>query len=233
MTITDLVILWINLDDRPDRAKECVSQIQQLKLGSSAVRISAVNREQVGVLADTDSQHYFQGVVACKKSHFKAMESFLESDKSYAFILEDDFLFTDLLTKNEILRLLLEMKRSYIQLLQVGFLPRGNTLTGPFFKMANKFAFLKELINIKLYKIRGTNKIRRWTLKPGSHAYIVDRKMALYILDNSDLELKIPYDLWLSKLSSNANLERNTPKSARLRFSIVRQNDAFKSDIQL
>jgi len=232
MTINDATIFWINLDDRVDRARACVKQIETLNLDITSIRISAVSRQQIGVLPNTDNQHDFQGVLACRRSHLKAMASFLESNSSYAIILEDDFRFSDFITKSEVSNLLLEMKRSDLQLLQIGFLPSGNRFKFPLFKIVSTLSIIIRKVKIHAYKKQITNQFVKWRLKPGSHAYIIDKRMALYILNKSEVEPKVPYDLWLLKLSCSSKAEYGAPKSARLRFSIVEQNGVFKSDIQ-
>ena len=65
---------WINLDNRKDRASACEQKFLDFEF--ETFRVSAVTKEEVGILKQTSDQEYFQGIVACRMSHIKAMEIF-------------------------------------------------------------------------------------------------------------------------------------------------------------
>ena len=219
---------WINLDNRKDRASYCISQLS--KIGMKAIRVSAITRSEVGIVENTQNQDYFQGVIACRMSHMKALSAFLSSGHEFGLILEDDFLFLERLKVSELSNIRDLMKVMDIQLLQIGFLPKGISLPAFFSIPISKFSKLLGSLRLLLKHNFASRQITHGFL-PGAHAYIVNREMALYLLKNAQLDVKVPVDLWLSALAR----EKNTDSSliSRLRFSIVSQNRHFSSDIQL
>lgn len=76
----------INLDNRKDRWIEASSQFSQFPF--SIQRISAVNAVDI----QREEPYVPGGVAATWRSHQKAMQAHIDSQASYALILEDDFL---------------------------------------------------------------------------------------------------------------------------------------------
>ena len=229
MTEPNFICYCINLDERQDRAAIARNRLEKIDI--DAIRISAINREQIGFLENTANQHYFQGVVACRMSHVKSMEIFLESDYDYCLILENDFIFENFLTKKAILELPQQMKNRNIRLLQIGHLLLGNSFEGvfaSFFRLFNKCVLP---FRIFLYRKIFQNEFVKGFL-PGTHAYMIDRTMAKYLIENCRSELKIPLDTWYSNLGKNANRLFNGAAISRLRFSIVSQDVDSESDLQ-
>jgi GR25 family glycosyltransferase involved in LPS biosynthesis len=75
-------VYYINLDHRIDRRKEFEEEIKKLGFPQKKVhRISAIHTPGFGILG-------------CGLSHKKALETFLESEHTYALIFEDDFTLT-------------------------------------------------------------------------------------------------------------------------------------------
>jgi GR25 family glycosyltransferase involved in LPS biosynthesis len=229
MTEPNLVCYWINLDDRKDRAAISRSRLEKLELEET--RISATTRAEIGFLEKTRNQRYFRGILACRMSHMKAMEIFLESDKNHCLILEDDFIFENSLTKSLLQEMQQKMEYRNIQLLQIGHLPLGNPMKGfsaTFFRVFNRCALP---IRVILYrKISHSEFVDGFS--PGTHAYIINRNMAEYLVENCRLDLKTPLDNWYSKLAKKSNRSRHGMVIARLRFSIVSQDVDSRSDLQ-
>ena len=229
MTEPNLACYWINLDHRKDRA--AISRSRFDKLDLEETRISATTREQIGFLEKTTNQHYYQGIVACRMSHIKAMEIFLESHQDYCLILEDDFIFENSLTKILLLELQKKMEYRKIQLLQIGHLPLGNSMkdiSALFFRVFNKCALPFRVILYR--KIFHSEFV--YGFSPGTHAYMIDRNMAEYLVENRRLELKTPLDTWYSNLAKKSKQLGHGRHIARLRFSIVSQDVDSKSDLQ-
>jgi len=218
---------WINLDIREDRASQCISQLS--KIGINGIRITAVTRSEVGIVENTQNQDYFQGVIACRMSHMRALNTFLSSDHEFGLILEDDFLFLEKLKVSELTDIQDLMKVMDIQLLQIGFLPTGMSLPAFLSIPVSKFSRFLGSLRLLLKHNFVLRDITNGFLS-GSHAYIVTRKMALYLLKNAHLDRKVPIDLWLGALSKVENADKD--HMSRLRFSIVAQNRDFTSDIQ-
>lgn len=101
VTLTDLKVspfLLINLDKSLDRLQKCEALLQQHHI--DYLRISAVNGDELSPLvlqqwmAANFSKYYktlTANEIACYLSHRKCWQYLLDSDFSYAVVLEDDF----------------------------------------------------------------------------------------------------------------------------------------------
>jgi len=218
---------WINLDDRKDRAAQCIIQLS--KIGIHASRVSAVTRSEVGIVGNTKNQHYFQGIIACRMSHMRALNAFLSSTDDYGLILEDDFLLSEKVKVSELLKIEGMMRMMNIDLLQIGFLPKGASLPVCFSIPISMFSNLVKSLSLVLKKSDVSKRITQGSL-PGAHAYIVNREMARHLMENAQTDIKIPMDLWL--IASAKAKKSESMLIYRLQFSIVAQNRDFKSDLQ-
>lgn len=219
---------WINLNDRKDRASQCIIQLS--KIGIIAIRVSAVTRSEVGFVENTENLQYFQGIIACRMSHIKALNAFLSSSNEFGLILEDDFLFSEKMNISEFLNIQDLMRIRNIQLLQLGFLPRGTSLPAFLAIPKRLFSFFQHSINCFLTCNNQSKRITHGFL-PGAHAYIVNREMALHLIRNAQSDLKIPIDLWLNKIAKEMNSVGVL--IGRLKYSMVAQNESFESDLQI
>ena len=71
-------ILYINLDNRPDRNKHIIKILSDNKLFG----------ERVSAIKDTN------GYIGCVSSHIKCLDIAIRKDYDAVIILEDDFIFT-------------------------------------------------------------------------------------------------------------------------------------------
>jgi glycosyl transferase family 25 len=73
-------IYYINLDHREDRRNHIMNQLKQINYPEhKIIRVSAIKTDFGGL--------------GCGRSHIKALEHFLQTDKDRCIILEDDFTF--------------------------------------------------------------------------------------------------------------------------------------------
>ena len=86
-------IYYINLDDKPDRAKYMEDQFKYWEI-EDYTRISAYDGRNGKDLGDILKGRYpdqmSSGEVGCTTSHLKAMKKFLETDAPCALMVEDD-----------------------------------------------------------------------------------------------------------------------------------------------
>lgn len=226
-----MIAYWINLDIRKDRAFNCKRQLEGLDILS--FRVPAISRAQIGNLENLDAtyQKYYQGIIACRMSHFKAMKSFLNSSEDYCLILEDDFIFSSKFLNFNLSIIQTRMRSMNIGLLQIGYLPKGAS-----FKVTSKI-YLKLVFKV-VESLRSffEKKAISFTIVegflPGSHAYVVNREMAKFLLLNSQSNVRTPYDMWLKEMAKTENMSLHKLKIARLKNSIVKQNYLFESDLQ-
>ena len=227
-----MIAYWINLDIRKDRAFNCRRQLEGLDILS--IRIPAITREQIGNLENLDViyQNYYQGIIACRMSHFKAMKSFLNSSEDYCLILEDDFIFSTKFSNFNLAIIQTRMQSMNIGLLQIGYLPKGTS-----FKQSSKI-YLKLIFKVvEFLRTFSEKKTISYTIVegflPGSHAYVVNREMAKFLLLNAQSNIGNPFDLWLKDMAKTQNEGLHKLKISRLKNSIVKQNYLFESDLKL
>jgi len=217
---------WINLDSRTDRAFNSKSQLEVFQIPS--VRVPAFSREQIGHLENCENQMYFKGIVACRKSHFQAMELFLESLEDFCLILEDDFKFSSNKNGLNLSELATRMESMNIGLLQIGYTERGYSINR---YMSEAIKMLKSQIFYLFGKQHLSSSVAEGFF-PGAFAYIVNREIAQELLLHAASNQKVPYDLWLNDLAKSQNQKPYGSRICRLRVSIVSHSDSFESDLR-
>jgi len=224
-----LNVYWINLDSRKDRAFNCRLQLEGLHF--SSFRVPAISRSQIGQLENVTNQKYFRGILACRMSHFKAMESFLNSAEDYCLILEDDFIFSSKVSKFNLTFIQNRMGLKNIGLLQIGHLPKGisfNSSSNKYLKLIFKVVeSLRSSLETKAPDFTFVD-----GFLPGAHAYVVNREMAKLLLLKGQSNTNIPFDLWLNDIAKTQNMNSLGMKIYRLKHSMVMQNRLFESDLQ-
>jgi GR25 family glycosyltransferase involved in LPS biosynthesis len=178
------IVFVINLENRRDRWEHVEKELRRLQL--SAARIDAVS-----VPSNTE---YFTkpNVAACWESHKKALRTFLDSGDSFALILEDDFKFNSQYWDRNITELL----DKKIDFLQIGFL-YTSLREFAYIKMENTFdlavrtyGVIEEVLRKKSKSEKNLVNERKGLpykiilsdIRPGAHAYIVNRRAAEYLL---------------------------------------------------
>lgn len=219
-------VFVINLDARKDRWKDAISQENKLPCGIS--RIEAVTPSEVSFRYFTSAN-----VAACWTSHRRAMEEMLVGGFDFALILEDDFEIVGKKLAYDINAFI----TSGIDFLQIGFL-KTSLLERAYIFLENCYDSLIRSYGILEYWIlRNTNSRKKlvterrklkWAyvlndIRPGGHAYIVNRKAAEYFLEVND-----PIFLSADDLFMAAGPMRSI-KMARLRKSVVGQSGSTSS----
>ena len=200
-------VFLINLDDREDRLEASTRQLQELKL--QFTRVSAVSAKSV-----EESAFLTAPVLACWKSHLKTYSMLIESDLEFALVFEDDFLIKKPKT---FIGLLGSLESEKHDLLQLGFLLPGfftrfrwlfeeiEKLTffalGYIFKSSRLVTFSKRLRIVEVKSL--ALKFTKSSFLPGTHAYLINRKMALTLLALDSPQLSADeFFLALSKMRS-------------------------------
>ena len=145
------------------------------------------------VSVPSEAEYYTKSnVAACWESHRKALQAFLDSGEPFALILEDDFKFIGKYRD----RNLTELFDAKIDFLQIGFL---YTSLREFFYIKTENTFdlivrvygrLEEVLRRKSKSEKNLvnerkglpNKIIFSDIRPGAHAYMVNRIAAQYLL---------------------------------------------------
>lgn len=180
-------IYLINLDNRLDRFNSSKRQLDAEVLGFK--RVSAVDGHIL-------KENLFQtsNVLACWQSHVLAYRTFLESESDYAVILEDDF---HINRQHDLSRNLESWASHGFDLLQIGFLMPGlyNKIRWLFEELQKViFRFIGSVANIaRLNSLAARLRVREASVPvfsitassffPGTHAYIISRRLALAIVN--------------------------------------------------
>ena len=179
----------INLDSEVKRWESCKSEALVLELNLH--RVSAIMANELN-----QSNYVTNGVQAAWKSHSKALKLFLDSNAEFAYILEDDFK----ITRPDLIRDFMESEeyRKW-DLIQFGFLLPGidtrvkvllANIEATVFKLLAKLGEMKYFrefgfssrLRVKIAITRPINFVADDCL-PGSHFYLVNRKIASAILE--------------------------------------------------
>ena len=220
----------INLDNRPDRLISLAPEIE--KIGLEVVRIPAISSNE---LDQSNYPFVSREVAACFLSHIKALETFIKSGDSYGLIVEDDF---------QVVKKLPISFSSIVgglNFLQIGFLRTSllerfsiiyqniwNVLLGILLRVGIKFKFQELILNRFLLQERNgiSLGIALNDVRPGAHAYIVDRKFAIYCRQIND-PIALSTDALFIAIS-----QMRTVKIGRTRKSYIGQSKSPTSITQ-
>jgi GR25 family glycosyltransferase involved in LPS biosynthesis len=117
--VSSLALYVINLDDRWDRLQEFSEQIKKYSL--DVQRIRAVPYQEI-----KDDHYVTLREAACWKSHQKAAEEFLASNKEFAIVFEDDAILSKASVK--MIEKIQTSNLRGIDVLQIGYLTHGRKL---------------------------------------------------------------------------------------------------------
>ena len=180
--------LVINLDSRQDRWAECLEELK--KLDGRSHRISGTSAED---LVPRSNEYLTPTVLACLRSHLKALEFFVDSNEEFCMILEDDFKLSP--RKFPDFKSLSQTNK--LDFLQVGYLKTSTlerflilyfnyraSLIWILGKTVSRFSQKREgLLGKTLVKesLSYSPKLVPAEIRPGAHAYIVSRNFALEV----------------------------------------------------
>lgn len=179
------IVFVINLDSRPDRWENVSNQTNHHSL-TGIIRISATETPEFEDYLTT------RPVAACWESHHKALKEFLKSPSEYALILEDDFR----IDERNIEKVIDDALESGLDFIQLGFLrttfkesvyifienlyDRSVRLYGYLERIfASTSDSKKELVR---ERIGLTSKFVISDIRPGAHAYLVNKKAARHLV---------------------------------------------------
>jgi GR25 family glycosyltransferase involved in LPS biosynthesis len=215
MTLTNtsrILIQVINLARRPDRLEKITLQLH---------RAGLVFETQVAVdgkIEDFKSNFLSSGEIGCWKSHVNSMRHMAHDGYLYSLILEDDANLGFEVNQNFLDEMIGLMNRNKIDLLQIGFIEQ-------FYSASIRNGIFEFFI--ALLKNRGTKDISgtRFVLgdfRAGTHAYIVNARLASAISAAVPIPPLIPWDGYLESLA-RGQIGRGDIRIARLTKSSVSQ----------
>ena len=220
-----ILIQVINLKRRPDRMARISDDLQ--RAGLSFETQVAVD----GQLETYEPKFLSKGAIGCWKSHVNSMQRIVEANAPFGLILEDDAVLSPIVNDQFLSGMTDLMKRNQIDILQIGFIGRLNSISWD-----SLLPGLLEFL-IDLLKRRGVRDTSGARFVPGefrdsAHAYIVNSRLAEAISEIMPGHPLLPWDDYLGLLAKN-QMYRDI-KIARLVKSVVRHNSykgkSLKSD---
>ena len=221
-----LLIQVINLPDRPDRLARISSHLKDA--GLSFENLVAVDGKKLGL----ESKFLSMGEIGCFKSHVSAMRRQKEIGAAYSLILEDDAALTSKVNEKFLSEMMDLMERNQIDILQIGFIEHFYSLS----IRSGIFEALIALLNERGKKDASGVRFVVGEFRSGSHAYIVNARLAEGISSAVSEPPLLPWDDWLG-LMAKAQTHRHF-RIARLVKSLVSQasrssqNSKIDSDIE-
>ena len=176
-------VFVINLDRQPDRWEAMSEQLTRLGIG--ATRIPAIDKHKLRI-DDPALDRLPKGPVACLRSHYRAVETFLDTDASAALIMEDD----------------VEIGTEIVELISdLSWWPPG-------YGLVKLQSAIRPEILVWLGKPVGSTNFGR-LLRPirhsalGSYGYLIDRETAWRIKGLTPAGLHMPIDHVLFDLKNS------------------------------
>jgi GR25 family glycosyltransferase involved in LPS biosynthesis len=208
----EMLVQVINLARRPDRLALVSSELR--RAGLRAETQIAVD----GQLEKLQSEFVTKGEIGCWKSHINAMRKLVDTRADYSLILEDDATFGPEVNQKFLSEMKQLMERNHLDLLQVGFVDH-------FYSVSMRSGILEFLIAV--LRNRGTKDTsgRRFVLgdfRAGTHAYIINARLAEAISRTVPEPPLIPWDGYLESLA-RGQIGRGDIRIARLVKSVISQ----------
>jgi len=207
-----VLVQVINLARRPDRLEQVSAELN--RAGLKFETQVAVD----GQLDGYDSDFVSRGEIGCWKSHVNSMRRVVENKLEYSLILEDDATLSRSVNDEFLSRMVDLMKRNQLDILQIGFIEE-------FYSASLRSGILEFFISV--LKNRGTKDISGvhfvlGEFRAGTHAYIVNARLADAISANVSEPPLIPWDGYLESLA-RGQIGRGDIRIARLTKSEVSQ----------
>jgi GR25 family glycosyltransferase involved in LPS biosynthesis len=207
-----VLVQVINLARRPDRLAQISAELN--RAGLEFETQVAVD----GQLDGYESDFVSRGEIGCWKSHVNSMRRLVEKNVEYSLILEDDATLSRSVNDEYLAGMVELMERNQLDMLQIGFIEE-------FYSASLRSGILEFFIT--LLKSRGTKDISgvRFVLgefRAGTHAYIVNSRLADAISATVSNPPLIPWDGYLESLA-RGQIGRGDIRIARLAKSEVSQ----------
>jgi GR25 family glycosyltransferase involved in LPS biosynthesis len=207
-----VLVQVINLARRQDRLARISAELQSAGINFE-VQV-AID----GLLEGFQSDFVSKGEIGCWKSHVNSMREMLVKGATFSLVLEDDAVISPSVNNLFLSKMTDLMKRNKIDMLQIGFIEN-------FYSASLKAGVLEFVIS--LLQSRGTRDISgtRFVVgdfRAGTHAYIVNARLAEAISQTVSEPPLIPWDGYLESLA-RGQVGRGDIRIARLGRSVVSQ----------
>ena len=219
-----LLIQVINLATRPDRLALITSELHNAGLKfETQVAVD-------GQAIDFDSKFLSNGEIGCFKSHVNSMRRQAATGAPFCLILEDDATLSPLVNEKFLSEMTQLMERNQIDILQIGFIEHFYSLSIRSLR-PGILEFLIDLLKRRGQKDLSGVRFVMGEFRSGTHAYIINARLAEAISAANAEPSLIPLDDWLG-LTAKGQTHRNL-KIARLVKSVVSQASRLSQDSEV
>jgi GR25 family glycosyltransferase involved in LPS biosynthesis len=209
---TKPIIQVINLLRRPDRLTRISGELE--RAGLKFEILVAVD----GQLESLESEFISKGEMGCWKSHCMSMRRMVEKGNEFSLILEDDASLGQGVDEKFLSQVTSMMKRNKLDLLQIGYIEQFYTPS----LRAGLLEFLLSLLSGRGTKDSSGLRFVLGDFRAGTHAYIVNSRLAKAISSTVIEPPLIPWDGFLESLA-RGQMGRQDIRIARLVKSVVSQ----------
>jgi GR25 family glycosyltransferase involved in LPS biosynthesis len=171
-----------------------------------------------GQLEPFESEFLSKGEVGCWKSHCKSMRKLVEKGAEFSLILEDDASLGHIVDEKFLYQMMSMMKRNQLDMLQIGYIEQ---FYSPSLR-AGLLEFLLSLLSGRGIKDSSGVRFVLGDFRAGTHAYIVNARLAEAISSTVIYPPLIPWDGFLESLA-RGQMGRGDIRIARLVKSVVSQ----------
>ena len=216
-----LLIQVINLDRRPDRLALISGDLH--KAGLSFETQVAVDGQTVEI----SSKFLSKGEVGCFMSHVNSMRRQAEVGAPFCLILEDDAALSPIVNDKFLSEMTELMIRNQIDILQIGFIEH-------FYSLSLRRGILEFFIDLLKSRGQKDESGMRFVLgefRAGSHAYMVNNRLAEAISDTVKEPPLVPWDGYMHTLAGQ--IGRGEIRVARLAKSVVAQASRLSKDSEV
>jgi GR25 family glycosyltransferase involved in LPS biosynthesis len=191
-----ILIQVINLERRPDRLARISAELQRAELSfETQVAVD-------GQLEPHEPKFISKGAIGCWKSHVNSMRRIVEARVPFGLILEDDATLSPIVNDKFLSEMVDLMKRNQLDILQLGFIEWPYSLSLKSFAPGALEFLISLMKNIGKRDSSGFRFVLG-EFRIGTHAYIVNTRLAEAILEISPGPPLIPWDDYLGQLAQN------------------------------
>ena len=219
-----LLIQVINLATRPDRLALISAELD--KAGLRFETQVAVDGQAAGF----ESKFLSKGEIGCFKSHVNSMRRQAATGAPFCLILEDDATLSPEVNEKFLSEMTGLMARNKIDILQIGFIEHFYSLSIRSIR-SGILEFLIDLLKRRGQKDVSGARFVMGEFRSGTHAYIINSRLAEALAAAGTEPSLIPLDDWLG-LTAKGQTHRNI-KIARLVKSVVSQASRLSEESEV
>lgn len=205
-------VFVINLPERSERLNGFNQSYSlhtpyEIKKGINGNLLNIEHLKEIGVLGtDLDNDIPSMGSIGCYLSHYEIWKQIVYEDINIAIVFEDDTIFEEKITENDITSRILELPENW----DIYIIGRPHT-------------------RLETEKVNGSRDIVRVTTFYGSHAYVINKRGADKCINNQKV---FPIRKQIDQQLSDFSREKYINIYMHNNNQLLAHNDKYPSDVQ-